>query len=105
MASSGNKKQPIMVILRSLALGDFLTGLPALRALARAFPEHYRILTCPSWLKPLAEITNVADEIIDGAYFNEEISQYRVPMDLQERIELEKAQLNVLKVPDKPDLA
>jgi ADP-heptose:LPS heptosyltransferase len=103
------KKQPTMVILRALALGDFLTGLPALRALTRAFPEHYRVLTCPSWLKPLAQKTNVADELIDGAYFGKKIGdsgEYRVPTDLQERIELEKAQLNGLRgAPEEPDIA
>lgn len=98
-----------MVILRALALGDFLTSLPALRALVRAFPEHRRILTCPCWLRPLVQMTRVADEIIDGAHFGKETGdavQYRVPTDLQERIELEKAQLKGLKgAPKEPDIA
>jgi ADP-heptose:LPS heptosyltransferase len=105
---SSNKNQPTMVILRALALGDFLTGLPALRALAQAFPEHHRILTCPSWLRPLARMTGVVDELIDGAYFGEESGNaglYKVPTDLQERIALEKSQLNGLRAPKEPDIA
>lgn len=97
-----------MVILRALALGDFLTGLPALRALSRAFPEYQRILTCPYWLRPLVRLTRVADEVIDGAFFIKEIGyngQYRVPTDTKDRIELEKAQLNGLVAPEEPDIA
>ncbi len=101
MKNPNNK--PTMVILRSLALGDFLTGLPALRALAKAFPEHHRILTCPTWLKPLVEYTNAADEIIDGAFL--ENKKFHVPTDLQDRIKLEQAQLNGLKVNQRPDIA
>ena len=101
MKNPNNK--PTMVILRALALGDFLTGLPALRALAKAFPEHHRILTCPSWLKPLVEYTNAADEIIDGAFL--ENKKFHVPTDLQDRIKLEQAQLNGLKVNQRPDIA
>ena len=36
------------------ALGDFLTGVPALRALARAFPDHHHVLAAPAALAPLA---------------------------------------------------
>jgi len=109
MPNSTNKKQPTMVILRALALGDFFTGLPALRALSRAFPDHRRFLTCPGWLKPIVQMTGVADVLIDGAVFNEsagKAGQYRVPTDLQERIKLEQAQLNGLKgAPYEPDIA
>lgn len=42
-----------LVALRALGLGDLLTGLPALRSLARAFPGHERVLAAPAGLAPL----------------------------------------------------
>jgi ADP-heptose:LPS heptosyltransferase len=42
-----------LTILRALGLGDLLTAVPALRALARAFPRHRRVLAAPAWLAPL----------------------------------------------------
>lgn len=46
-------RRPRLTILRALGLGDLLTAVPALRALARAFPEHRRLLAAPGWLGPL----------------------------------------------------
>jgi ADP-heptose:LPS heptosyltransferase len=45
--------RPRLTVLRALGLGDLLTAVPALRALARAFPEHRRLLAAPAWLAPL----------------------------------------------------
>jgi ADP-heptose:LPS heptosyltransferase len=57
---------PRLVVLRALGLGDFLTGVPALRALAAAFPDHRRLLLAPAWLEPLAALLDGAvTEIID----------------------------------------
>jgi ADP-heptose:LPS heptosyltransferase len=51
---------PTLVVLRALGLGDLLTGVPALRALADAFPAHRRVLLAPRSLAPLVEL-------LDGA--------------------------------------
>ncbi|HEV2075523.1 MAG TPA: hypothetical protein VGR10_04745, partial [Thermoleophilaceae bacterium] len=48
--------------LRALGLGDLLTVVPALKALARAFPQHRRILAAPQALRPLVELIRVDAE-------------------------------------------
>lgn len=55
---------PPVVILRALGLGDLLTVVPALRALADAFPRHPRLLACPPALAPLARCTGAIDEVV-----------------------------------------
>ena len=45
---------PDLVVLRALGLGDLLTGVPALRALAREVPGR-RLLLTPQALAPIAE--------------------------------------------------
>ena len=50
--------RPVLVALRGLGLGELLTGLPALRALADTFPEHDRVLMGPVSLAPLLELAD-----------------------------------------------
>src|SRR4029453_14923355 len=55
-----------VVALRALGLGDLLTGVPALRALADAFPGHPVLLACPGALAPLApraRLSGAGDEV------------------------------------------
>lgn len=59
--------RPTLVVLRALGLGDLLTAVPALRALARAYPRHRRVLAAPAWLEPLALHTGALDEVRDTA--------------------------------------
>jgi len=47
---------PRLVAVRALGLGDLLTAVPALRALARAFAGHSRALAAPAPLAPLARM-------------------------------------------------
>jgi ADP-heptose:LPS heptosyltransferase len=59
--------RPRLTVLRALGLGDLLTAVPALRALARAFPEHRRLLLAPGWLEPLlALIAENGRRCLDG---------------------------------------
>ena len=58
---------PLLVAYRALGLGDLLTGVPALRALASAFPEHRRVLAAPRGLAGLAALTGAVDEVVDAA--------------------------------------
>jgi hypothetical protein len=57
---------PRLVVLRALGLGDFLTGVPALRALALAFADHERLLLAPAFVRPLAALLgDVVHEVVD----------------------------------------
>jgi ADP-heptose:LPS heptosyltransferase len=55
-----------VVVLRALGLGDFLTGLPALRGLRRAFPEARVALAAPRVLEPLAQLSGAVDELVNA---------------------------------------
>jgi ADP-heptose:LPS heptosyltransferase len=59
-------RQPSVLILRALGLGDLLTSVPALRALRRAFPDHKLILALPSPLHDLALATGAVDEVVQA---------------------------------------
>lgn len=56
--------RPVLLILRALGLGDLLAAVPALRAIARAFPEHERVLALPAALAPLALHTGTVDRAL-----------------------------------------
>ncbi|HYI99121.1 MAG TPA: glycosyltransferase family 9 protein [Thermoleophilaceae bacterium] len=65
MAAVG--RQPRLLVLRALGVGDLLTGVPALRALADGFPNHRRTLACPQELAPLVLLTGAVDAVADAS--------------------------------------
>ncbi|MGI8758932.1 MAG: glycosyltransferase family 9 protein [Acidimicrobiales bacterium] len=56
---------PRLVVLRALKLGDFLTAVPALRALMHSFPDHEIVLAAPAWLEPLVVHAGAVDRLVD----------------------------------------
>lgn len=63
--------RPLLVVLRALGLGDLLTGVAALRALGRTFPDHARVLLSPEALTPLALASGAVDTVIDTDFRRE----------------------------------
>ncbi|TYP87149.1 glycosyltransferase family 9 protein [Blastococcus xanthinilyticus] len=55
---------PAAVVLRPLGLGDLLTGVPAIRAVRRAVPDHRLVLATTEPLRPLAELIDAVDEVL-----------------------------------------
>jgi ADP-heptose:LPS heptosyltransferase len=56
--------RPDVLVLRALGLGDFLTGLPALRLVRTALPDRRVVLAAPSALAPLCELVDTVDELV-----------------------------------------
>lgn len=55
---------PAAVVLRPLGLGDLLTGVPAIRAVRAAVPEHRLVLATTAALEPLARLIDAVDEVL-----------------------------------------
>ncbi len=53
-----------ILLLRALGLGDFLTGVPAYRAVRREFPGHRIVLAAPAGLADLVPLTGAIDGLL-----------------------------------------
>ncbi|MGY2127036.1 glycosyltransferase family 9 protein [Blastococcus sp. SYSU DS0617] len=51
-------------MLRPLGLGDLLTGVPAIRAVRAAVPDHRLVLATTTSLAPLARLIDAVDEVL-----------------------------------------
>jgi ADP-heptose:LPS heptosyltransferase len=61
-------RPPVAIALRAAGIGDLLTAVPALRALAAGLPEHRVLVGAPAWLAELvALVPGVAGHVpVDG---------------------------------------
>ena len=67
--------RPLLLVLRALGLGDFATGVPALRALRRGFADHEIVLAAPAALEPLVAASGAVDRLLPtSAYVREPMS-------------------------------
>lgn len=64
-------RSPVVLALRALGVGDLLTGVPALRALRRAHPQHELVLAAPAALHPLVDLAAVADRVHPASGFGD----------------------------------
>jgi ADP-heptose:LPS heptosyltransferase len=54
----------VTVVLRPLGLGDLLTGVPAIRGIRAAVPDHRLVLATTAALAPLAALVDAVDEVL-----------------------------------------
>jgi ADP-heptose:LPS heptosyltransferase len=59
-----HKGAPTAVVLRPLGLGDLLTGIPAIRGIRAAVPDHRLVLATTAALAPLAGLIGAVDEVL-----------------------------------------
>ncbi|MGY1709437.1 glycosyltransferase family 9 protein [Geodermatophilus sp. SYSU D00758] len=78
--SSGDRR-PVAVVLRPLGLGDLLTGVPAIRAVRAAVPDHRLVLATTTALEPLAGLVDAVDEVLPAREL-EPLDWDRPPPDL-----------------------
>ena len=60
-------QRPVVLALRALGLGDFVTGLPALGLIKAALPGHEVVLAAPAVFAPLVPLIPAVDRLLPAA--------------------------------------
>jgi len=61
-----------LLVLKLDHLGDFIIGMPAMRALREAFVDDHITLICGSWNLALARASGLADQVIGYDWFDDQ---------------------------------
>ncbi|MGC4771330.1 glycosyltransferase family 9 protein [Micromonospora sp. DT44] len=69
----------MILVLRSLGVGDLVTAVPALRALRAAYPDHELALAAPGGLAPLVDLVGGVDELVDTTGLDGPLRPGRAP--------------------------
>lgn len=69
--------RPVLLVLRALGVGDLLTAVPALRALADAFPGYRRVLAAPARLRPLVDMSGAVHDVVPTGELEPVVMQRR----------------------------
>ncbi len=62
--TTDSPREPALLALRALKLGDLLVAVPALKGLRSAFPQHRILLAAPEWLRPIVGLIDAVDELV-----------------------------------------
>lgn len=62
--NTDSPREPVLLALRALKLGDLLVAVPALKGLRAAFPHHRILLAAPEWLRPVVGLVDAVDELV-----------------------------------------
>ncbi|MDQ1721762.1 MAG: hypothetical protein QOI26_1496 [Pseudonocardiales bacterium] len=64
---NSTQSRPVVLALRALGLGDFITGLPAIGLIKAALPGHQVVLAAPAVFGPLAPLVPAVDRLLPAA--------------------------------------
>lgn len=88
-AAQAEPSRPTALVLRALGLGDLLTGVPALRGVRAALPQHRLLLAAPARWRALVELFGCIDDLLptDGLHASWPADQ-ALPQDVRGEVDV-----------------